>query len=148
MATSNQKHLETSILINATKEQVWKVLTELNNYENWNPFIINSEGEIQAGSRITNTMLNGNKKMIFKPIITVCQLHEHFEWLGHLYFNGLFDGRHYFKLEEKENGRTKVIQGEYFSGILSKLILKSIWNDTKNNFNAMNLALKNEIEKL
>ena len=145
---NKQKHLQTSVVINGNKESVWKVLTQLGDYQNWNPFIIKSEGTIKIGNQITNTMVNGKKEMTFKPKITSNNPNVYFEWVGHLYLKGLFDGRHYFKLEEVNEGKTKVTQGEYFSGVLANVILKSIWKNTEKGFTNMNLALKKEVEKV
>ena len=33
------KEIKTEILINATPEKVWSILTSFDNYPNWNPFI-------------------------------------------------------------------------------------------------------------
>jgi hypothetical protein len=86
--------------------------------------------------------------MTYKPKITSNNPNVYFEWVGHLYLKGLFDGRHYFKLEEVNEGKTKVTQGEYFSGVLANVILKSIWKNTEKGFTNMNLALKKEVEKV
>jgi len=142
-----KKNIETEIIINTSKNEIWKVLVDLKNHENWNPFMIKSEGEAKVGTRLKNTMKNGEKEMVFKPKVLVSEINEHFEWLGHLFIPGLFDGRHYFKLETVEAGKTKLIHGEYFSGLLSSIILKSIRENTKQGFIAMNEALKRKVEQ-
>ncbi|MEO6812294.1 MAG: SRPBCC domain-containing protein [Ginsengibacter sp.] len=141
------KNISTEILINASKEKVWNILTDFGNYKYWNPFMINSSGQAVVGTKLVNTMKNKDKQMKFKPTILSVKQYEYFDWLGSLYFKGLFDGHHFFKLEDWGNGQMKLIQGEYFSGILSGMILKSIGEDTKNNFVKMNNALKEYAEK-
>lgn len=141
------KNISTEILINASKEKVWNILTDFGNYKNWNPFMINSSGQAVVGTKLVNTMKNKDKQMKFKPTILSVKQYEYFDWLGSLYFKGLFDGHHFFKLEDWGNGQMKLTQGEYFSGILSGMILKSIGEDTKNNFVKMNNALKEYAEK-
>ncbi len=138
--------IKTEITIKASKERIWNILTDLENYKNWNPFMINSKGEIKEGSRITNTMKNGDKNMTFKPVILKVDENNYFEWLGSLWFKGLFDGRHYFKLENIGENQSKLIHGEHFSGILSKMILKKIGRETEHNFQRMNVALKELVE--
>ncbi|MBD80915.1 MAG: polyketide cyclase/dehydrase [Crocinitomicaceae bacterium] len=145
---NSQKQLETHIVINAPRKQVWSVLTELEHYSEWNPFIISSIGRANKGNRIKNTMKNGNKQMTFSPTITQLKENEIFEWLGHLFVPGIFDGRHYFKLEAIDSNSTRLIQGEYFSGILSGIILKSIKENTLDGFKSMNHALKNRVESI
>jgi hypothetical protein len=141
------KNISTEILINASKEKVWNILTDFGNYKYWNPFMINSSGQAVVGTKLVNTMKNKDKQMKFRPTILSVKQYEYFDWLGSLYFKGLFDGHHFFKLEDWGNGQMKLIQGEYFSGILSGMILKSIGEDTKNNFVKMNNALKEYAEK-
>ena len=43
------KEIKTEILINATPEKVWTILTNFDNYPNWNPFIKSIKGEVKVG---------------------------------------------------------------------------------------------------
>jgi len=138
--------LKTEIVIDAPKEQVWEVLTDTKKYPNWNPFIISVKGEMREGSQITNVMVNDKKETVFSPIITIYKENETLEWLGSG-LGGMFKGRHYFKLEEVDNGKTKMLHGETFSGLLSGLIMQMIGEDTHTNFENMNSAMKDECEK-
>ena len=139
--------LRTEIVINASPEKIWNILTDFENYEKWNPFIIHSSGQPKKGTRLVNTMKNGESNMTFKPRITDVQPHKRFEWLGSLFFRGLFDGRHFFELEEVGRGKTKLTQGEYFSGILNKMVLKRIGEQTRLGFIGMNEAIKKKAEE-
>ena len=79
--------------------------------------------------------------MNFKPELLKKDENKEFRWKGKMWFKGLFDGEHYFKLTTDENGHTKLIHGENFSGILSGLILRFIGSDTHQGFEKMNEAL-------
>ena len=136
------KSIKTEIVINASREKVWNILTDFDKYPKWNPFIIKIEGELVKGKKLTNTMLNGGKKFVFKPTILSVIPHQYFDWLGKLYIPGIFDGHHYFEIDELSSNQIKLTQGEHFSGILSTSILKKIGNDTRNNFIKMNQAVK------
>ena len=137
--------LRTEIILNASPEKVWSTLTDLSNYANWNPFIVSSEGEPAVGQRITNTMISRGKPTVFNPVVTKFEPGREFEWLGSGML-GMFKGRHYFQLEDLGEGRTKLIHGEQFSGLLSGLIMKLIGDDTLKNFQRMNQALKEVVE--
>ena len=137
-----QSQIKTEIIIDAPKEKVWNILTDLESYEKWNPFIVKSSGRITPGARIQNTMLNGDSNMTFRPKVLTVKPNEYFDWLGSLWFKGLFDGNHYFKIEETGPGQVNLIHGENFSGILSAMILRKIGEDTRQNFIKMNQAIK------
>lgn len=136
------KRIKTEIIINASKEKLWVLLTNFNGYPNWNPFIRSIEGELKQGGRLKNTLQNGEKTMVFKPIVLEVVPFHSFSWLGSLWVKGLFDGRHYFCIEEIAPNQVKLIHGEDFSGILSTAILKQVGEDTRKNFVDMNQALK------
>lgn len=142
------KHqIRTEIVINASKETVWGILTNLSAYESWNPFIIKSKGTVAEGTIIENTLLNGKKLFVFKPTILSVRPNQYFEWLGSLFFKGIFDGRHYFEIQELGPNQINFIHGERFSGLFSGYILKQIGDDTRTNFVKMNQALKAKAEQ-
>ncbi len=140
-------NIHTEIVINATADRVYDILTGLRDYSKWNPFIVKSEGDVQTGRRIKNTMKNGEKLMNFKPIVLAAERGKKFEWRGSLFIRGLFDGHHYFRIEEISDNQINLIHGENFSGILAPFILRKIGEQTRNNFIVMNRALKAEAEK-
>lgn len=141
------KSIKTEIIINASKEKVWQVLTDFDKYPAWNPFIVSIKGELTVSSRLVNTLASGNKKYVFKPKVLSIVPNQYFDWLGKLFIAGLFDGHHYFEIDELSSNQVKFTQGEHFSGILSSYILKRVGNETRNNFIRMNGALKARAEK-
>lgn len=144
----NVMNIRTEIIINAPKEKVWDILTDFNKYQQWNPFIVMSKGEAIPGSHLINTMINGEGTMTFKPKVLKAERFNYFDWLGKLWIKGLFDGHHYFQIEEIHPNQVKLIHGENFSGLLSKMILKKIGQQTRENFVKMNQALKNRAESV
>jgi hypothetical protein len=137
------KNIRTEIVINVSKEKVWSILTNFSDYPKWNPFIISIEGELGVGLRLKNTMLNGEKKFVFKPIILTVTPNKYFDWLGSLLFKGIFDGHHSFEIEEIAPDQVRLIHGEHFSGLLVNMILNNkLEAETRNNFIKMNEAVK------
>lgn len=141
------KHqLETEIDISASPEAVWDVLTDLDRYSDWNPFVVSSQGTVAVGKRLTNRMQNpGGRAMTIKPTVTAADPGETFEWLGHLGLPGLFDARHRFELETTTNG-TRLVHSEHFKGLLVRFMRKMVDTDTRDGFHAMNAALKTRAE--
>ncbi|MCP4435355.1 MAG: SRPBCC domain-containing protein [Actinomycetia bacterium] len=141
------KHqLSTSIEIDAPVEVVWDVLTDLNGYAEWNPFIVSSTGEVAVGERLTNVMSPpGGRTMKFRPVVTDVQHEAVFEWLGRLGVRGIFDGRHCFELEPTPSG-TRLVHSESFSGVAVRALRAGLDTNTLAGFEAMNLAIKAHAE--
>ena len=140
------KSIKTEIIINAPVATVWDLLMDFKNYPNWNPFI-HITGKAAVGQQLENTIfLEGQKPQIFKPQVLEVKEQKILRWEGHLFIKGLFDGDHYFKLEAITPQQTCLIHGENFKGILVGMILKMIGVATKEGFNKMNHALKEQCE--
>lgn len=140
--------IKTTIVINASPEQVWEKLTNFEEYPNWNPFIKSIKGKVAVGSTITVRIEPPEAKgMTFKPKVLVYETNKEIRWLGHLLFPGLFDGEHKLELIDNKNGTTTFEQSEKFSGILVFLFQKMLDKNTKNGFILMNQKLKEQAEK-
>ncbi len=134
--------ITTTIRINANVQDVWKVLTNFEDYKHWNPFIKRISGHLKEG-QILDVTIN---KMSFKPKVLYVEKDKGFEWIGHLIIPRLFDGKHHFKLTTVGN-EICFEQLECFSGILVPLFKHKINKDFKNQFTAMNKALKQHVEQ-
>ena len=134
--------LHTEIIIEATSKKVWEVLMDFDSYGLWNPFIIEIKGEAEEGKTIEVNFPG----MKFTPTVLTREENREFKWLGKLLFKGLFDGEHRFELEEMEEGRTRLIHSEKFSGLLVPMFRKKLLGETKEGFEQMNLKLKERVE--
>lgn len=141
------KKIETQITINAPVEKVWNLLITNHEYNSWNPFIVESSGEVALGKKIKNTMLNGDKTISFTPTITQLKKKQVFEWVGNLFIPGIFDGRHRFELNIVSENKVQLVHSEEFSGFLSGFILSKIETQTRKNFQLMNESLKRIAER-
>ena len=138
--------LHTEIDIDATPEDVWHVLTDLDGWADWNPFITSSIGTPEVGETLVNRMEPpGGKAVTFKPQVTVVEGAKTFEWLGKLGFSGVFDGRHRFEIETSPTG-TRFVQSETLDGMLVRVMRRSLDTKTRSGFEAMNVALKARAE--
>lgn len=141
--------IKTQIMINATPEKVWRVLTDFKNYPNWNPFIKSISGEPQVGRQITVSIVSPEgKNMTFKPTVLAFEHNKEFRWIGTLLFKGLFDGEHKFELIDNGNGTTIFNHSETFKGLLVRLFKKQLENNTKKGFELMNENLKKQVESI
>lgn len=141
--TAMAKEIKTQIVINASPEKVWAVLTNFDKYPEWNPFIKSIKGSVKVGSKIIARLEPPEAKgMTFKPKVLAFDSQKEFRWMGHLLFPGLFDGEHKFELIDNHDGTTTFIQSEKFKGILVPLFKKMLDTNTVNGFNLMNQKLK------
>lgn len=139
--------IKTQITINATPGKVWAVLTDFENYSNWNPFIKSITGKPKVGSQIEVSIVPPQgKNMTFKPTVLVFERNKEFRWMGRLLFKGVFDGEHKFELIDNGNGSTIFNHSETFKGILVGLFRKQLENNTEKGFELMNENLKKVVE--
>ena len=136
------------VVIKATAEIVWTILTDFKNYPSWNPFIKSVEGNIEVGSKPEVTIMqSAAKRTTFKPRVLTLVPARELSWLGRLLLPKIFDGEHKFELIENRNGTTTFRQSEKFSGILVPLFKKQLENNTAKGFEEMNKKLKELAEK-
>ena len=139
-------HLHTEIDIDAPPDAVWAVLTDLDGYSDWNPFVVSSQGIVAVGEQLKNRLQPpGGRAMTFRPKVTVVETERVFEWLGRLGLPRIFDGRHRFEIESTPT-RTRFVQTEAFSGVLVRFMKNSLDTQTVKGFEAMNAALKARAE--
>ncbi|HEY2407405.1 MAG TPA: SRPBCC domain-containing protein [Polyangiaceae bacterium] len=138
--------LRTEIEIDAPSQAVWATLTDFHSYPEWNPFITGISGKLALGEELTvNLSLPEGSDYTLRPKLIRYEPEREFCWLGHLWFKGLFDGEHFFRLRELAEGRTRVTHGENFSGVLLRLLGPTL-TKTSRGFVYMNQALKRRVE--
>lgn len=140
------KQIETEIIIEDSIFHVWQVLMDFKAYPEWNPFIRSIRGKKEVGHQLQVEFhtLKG-KTMHFEPVVLKANANDEFRWRGKLGIRGIFDGEHYFALEEMGAQQTRFIHGEFFSGILVG-IMGNVLKDTEKSFELMNQALKLKCE--
>lgn len=144
----SNRSIRTEVMINDSPSKVWKQLMDHESYAEWNPFIKSISGSQEVNSTLDITIQSNEKStMNFQPLILVNNPNQEFRWRGKLIVNGIFDGEHYFILEEMGPNKTKLIHGEQFTGLLSGALLGMIKKDTEKGFKAMNSSLKELIEQ-
>lgn len=134
--------LHTEIEVDASPQQVWKVLADRQAYPDWNPFIISSTGDLVAGGTITNVLRDTEgKETTFSPELLVVEPNTELRWIGKVAFGGIFDGEHSFRLEALPNGRTRLIHEETFRGAAVPFTKSMLTKTIRPQFVAMNEAL-------
>ncbi|MFI0349144.1 SRPBCC family protein [Actinomadura sp. 9N407] len=140
------RELRAEVEIDATPAQVWTVLADFPAYPEWNPFIISAVGEARVGAKLTNELSNDGGVMTFKPKVLTATPGEELRWIGRFGMPGIVDGEHYFLLQEIAGGRTRLVQGETFTGVLVPFVGGML--KVEDDFAEMNAALKARVEKM
>lgn len=138
--------IRTELEIAAPVREVWGILTDFARYQEWNPFIteIVSDGVEGNPLRVHLSLPEGRDHQL-KPRLVRFEENQELRWRAHLLFPGLFDGEHFFRLQELTPGRTRFIQGENFEGILVRFSGRTITRAARG-FVYMNEALKRRAE--
>ena len=134
----------TTINIAASPNEIWKILTDFENYSSWNPFINSIEGTVQPGNKIIVAI----EGMIFKPVVLRFDKEKELRWIGVLASKHLFAGEHTFKIIKQADGTCNFEHFENFSGLLLPFFQKKLKRETKAGFTAMNIKLKQKAESL
>jgi hypothetical protein len=140
--------LHSEIEIDASASQLWDVLTDFDAYPDWNPFIRRIHGQPTVGGQLEVVLEPpGGRAMTFRPEVLAAEPGREFRWLGRLWgIPKLFDGEHIFEIEPLGESRARFVQREKFSGVLVPLLARSLKTDTQRGFEAMNRALKEQVE--
>jgi hypothetical protein len=137
-----RSEIRTETQVAGTAPEVWAVLTDFADYDEWNPAMRHVEGRAEVGTRLSIAFtLNSGRSMALRPKVLVADPDREFRWLGRLFVPGLFDGEHRFEIHEDESGQVTFVQGERFRGLLVPFLKKLIQVDTAATFATVNAAL-------
>lgn len=141
------KELCTTIEIQASPEKVWRLLTDLSRYPEWNPFICHAIGEAKVGKTVDLDFQPDSKGLKLHCIVVKAHPNQELCWKYHVIHPGLFSGEHSFTIEALGKDRVRFIDREVFHGLLIPLRARDIDTNTKRGFEAMDRALKERSER-
>jgi hypothetical protein len=142
------KELRTEIKIQAAPEKVWQVISELDKYPEWNPFIHHAIGKIKMGEKVDITFKTGSKEMTLHCVVIKVEPNRELRWKYHVGLNSLFSGEHSFVIEPVDATQVRFVDREVFNGLLVPLQAKDIDTNSKYGFEAMDRALKARAEQM
>ncbi len=138
-----------SINILAPPEAVWRILTDVGGYANWNPEILAIEGRLGSKARIRARVKLGDGAIRMVPMrVITFDPPRKMQWKGGLPL-GLFTGLRTFTVAANEGpalGATRFTLRHRMSGPLAPLILKSVGN-RQPEIDAFAAALKARAER-
>lgn len=137
----------TEIAIPARAGLVWSVLTDLESYPAWNPFIRRAEGARRLGARWRLEMtLNGRTYRTLRVQVTCWEPGRRLTWRGGIPRPPLLVGTHDVRITESRQG-VGLVQAEVFAGLLAPVLLPWLRTRTQAQLAEMNAALRDEVAR-
>lgn len=147
VASRATHQIRTEVEIERPARLVWEIFSDFPAYPDWNPFITQISGQMPPGQELKVTIQPpGGDAMDFTPTVTEFIPGRRFAWLGQVGLPRIFDGAHYFEVEDLGDGRSRFTQGEEFRGVLVPFLKPRLDGQTLDGFKAMNEALKGRAE--
>ncbi|BBM84561.1 SRPBCC domain-containing protein [Candidatus Uabimicrobium amorphum] len=115
------KRYSVSKIIQASPEKIWRILTNIDDYPNWNPGVNKIEGSLKPGKKI-KIFAKISPNRAFPAKVTTLEPCKKMIWTGGAPLKFMFKGERTFTLVPQENGITKFDMQEVFSGVMSPLI--------------------------
>ncbi len=138
----------TEIIINSSKEKVWKTLLDFQNYPSWNTFIKKIEGNSDLGGKIKAKMIPPiGFPVEFDGIISRNIPNRTLAWTGYIMTDWIFKPTHIFEIEEKSAHKILFIHREEYEGFAIPFIKFMLPTLIGKGFEVMNKDLKRFLEK-
>ncbi len=140
--------IHTQIDISAGVEQVWRVLTDLDAYPEWNPMIRQASGSVKTGQRLTVRFEpEGRRGHTFRPRLLVVDENKELRWLGSPGLALVFESQHLFLMEQTAEDKCRLHHDMIFYGLLIPLLRPKLQKAVIRPFDDMNRALKKRAEQ-
>lgn len=142
--------VRTEIDIEASPEEVWAVLSDINSWHQWNPIINNSSGDASLGSTLAITMAGAKeyqKGPEYNPVITLLQKPNYFQWRAVMMTGFIMTNDKIVEVEAMPSG-TRLVHKETFKGMAVPMLRSTFDRNVPTMLNAMNEALKKKVEEI
>ena len=141
------KEYKIEIEVSASKETVWKAITDFENYPNWNSVLVMKENDsLIIGEKFDVTINNPNgKHSKFKATATSKEDCQSFSATATTIGKWFFETTHYFIINEIDKEHIIFIQKWELKGIIASMFHKQIFKELEV-FIQMNSDLQKLIE--
>ncbi len=144
---ASHRTIYTDIIIDASPEQVWSVLSDTKNYKNWASFLVDIEGEIKDGNKITALFQMNPSKEKFTKIDHTISVTEGKEFYWAEKGPGGIRDNHHFRVEDAGNGKTRFVQSDEIMKGITWLMGGNLSKTYAKGYQGFNQNLKAEVEK-
>jgi hypothetical protein len=138
------KSAETTTVVDAPRETVWRVVVDFDEYPAWNPYLRSVAGQPEEGGTLdVHLDPPGGDGQDVSASVTVYRPPRKLQWRSRLLVPGLRDLEYEVIVEPLGQGRAQVVQRARYEGVLSVL---SDAEETRAGLQQMSRALKARAE--
>lgn len=135
--------------IAAPIDQVWRILVDFEHYEDWNPFTPKVETDLQVGSpAILHVDMPGRSKSIRTEWVNLVEPGHTICWGMHMGHASLLCTNRWQILTTLDDGHTRYETVDYFSGLLTPLVMALYGEPTRQGFQSVADGLKAFVEDI
>lgn len=139
--------LRTEVEIAASRERVWTALTTFADYPRWNPVLTRVTGDLAVGAKLAVEMSRADgSDSILDGRVTVLRPLEELRWEGKIVHRWLLSVEHFFLLDDRGGGRTRVVHGQDLGGVALRAVGAGA-AAAVGSLAAMNEALRRHLEQ-
>lgn len=122
-ASRTSFELREEVIIDAPPERVWAVIVDFPSYAQWNTQLAWLGGTAAPGEVLQLRLsAEGAQPYTFAPVVSHWEPNVRFAWLARTGLPRVFDGEHFFELFPVEGGKTRLVNRETYSGVLSRVM--------------------------
>jgi len=139
----------TTIDIDATPAEIWRVLTDLPAHDEWNPFMSRVRGELREGGRFAFDAKVGERTLTIVAKLKRVDEERELSWGGppSWLVGKILRAHHWIRLTPIDGG-TRVDHGEEFRGLIPRLLARRIVREVQPTYERMNRALADRVAAL
>jgi len=143
----SMREIRTEVQLSAPVDQVWQVLTEFDNWKEWNPTINQAGGRASVGSILNITVRGeeGEDAANYQPVVLESDAPKSFRWRATMMGAFVFKNDRVFVLTAKDGG-THLVHKEEFTGLMVPLMWNKLNEWVGPTLEKMNKALKKKVE--
>ena len=141
------REISSEIEIYADQSEIWEILVNFDNWDEWNPSVKEAKGTGTLGSKVNLTMAGpeGKKGQTYTVTITTFEAPRSLRWRAVMMAGFLMTNDRSLELISTGSS-TRVINTEHFSGMLVNLFWGKLQSFVPGSLKKMNEALKVKAE--
>jgi len=137
------KTIKTSIVIQASAEHVWTILTTLDAYADWNPYIVLARGDLVVGQPFRIRRAGDVTRGVGDAVVSAINTTDHtLSWATWWIHSRLLKTEYSFMIEAIDADSIRFLQHETLSGLFPLIWRSGRLDNRRSYMESMNKALK------